>query len=120
MAVSLKWRKLWDLTEKLKFCENEQSDPMCDCLVWENPAKVARQNLEKGKKKVFFFSKDASLIYFIHPKVQKYIQKCRKFHLMSLKLIVFQYNSFIQTSKISKNNFFPSFPRPTHKIFEML
>jgi hypothetical protein len=21
------WRKLWDLTEKLKFCENEPSDP---------------------------------------------------------------------------------------------
>jgi hypothetical protein len=27
MAVSLKWRKLWDLTGNLKFCENEQSDP---------------------------------------------------------------------------------------------
>jgi hypothetical protein len=27
MAVSLKWRKLWDLTENLKFCENEQSRP---------------------------------------------------------------------------------------------
>jgi hypothetical protein len=27
MAVSLKWRKLWDLTEKLKFSENEWSDP---------------------------------------------------------------------------------------------
>jgi hypothetical protein len=41
---------------------------------------------------------------------------------MSLKLIVFQYNSVIQTSKISKNHFFPSFPKPTfqnvitHKI----
>jgi hypothetical protein len=31
MAVSLKWRKLWDLTEMLKFCENEPSDPQ---FVW--------------------------------------------------------------------------------------
>jgi hypothetical protein len=48
--------------------------------------------VEKGEKVVFlsffFFSKDAPLIHFIHPKV-----------------IVFQYNSFIQTSKISKNHF---------------
>jgi hypothetical protein len=73
---------------------------------------------EKGNK--HFFSKNATLRHFVHPKVQKYIQKC-------LKLIVFQYNSFIQTSKISKNNFFPSFPRLTfqnaiitHKIFEIL
>jgi hypothetical protein len=35
------------------------------------PGKVARQNF-------FFFSKDAPLIHFIHPKVQKYIQKCPK------------------------------------------
>jgi hypothetical protein len=53
------------------------------------------------------FSKDDPLIHFIHPKVQKY-------------------NSFIQTSKISKNYFFPSVKRPTfqnvitHKIFEIL
>jgi hypothetical protein len=37
---------------------------------------------EKGEKykklKHFFFSKDARLIHFIHPKVQKYIQKCLK------------------------------------------
>jgi hypothetical protein len=48
--------------------------------LWENPAKVARQNSEKkgkSKNKLFsFFSKDAPLIHFIHPKVQKYVQKC--------------------------------------------
>jgi hypothetical protein len=45
---------------------------ICDRL-WENLAKVARQNSEKKGKS---FSKDAPLIHFIHPKVQKYIQKC--------------------------------------------
>jgi hypothetical protein len=52
---------------------------ICDRL-WENSAKVARQNSEKkGKsKKKYFFSKDAPLIHFIQPKVQKYIQKCFK------------------------------------------
>jgi hypothetical protein len=75
------------------------------------------------QKKVSFFGKDSRLIHFIHPKEQKYIQKClKKLHLMSLKLILFQYI----TPKISKNHFFPSFPRPTfqnvimHKIFEIL
>jgi hypothetical protein len=69
----------------------------------------SRQGKVKKKK---MLSEDAPLIYFIHPKVQKYIQKCLKIAPMSLKLIVFQYNSFIQTSKIhvSKNHFFP---RPT-------
>jgi hypothetical protein len=46
-----------------------------------NPAKVARQNSEKNgksKKNYYFFSNDAPLIHFIHPKVQKYIQKCLK------------------------------------------
>jgi hypothetical protein len=79
-------------------------------------AKVARQIPEKKGK-----SKKKN-----HPQVQKYIQKWLKIAPMSLKLIVFQYNSFIQTSKIYKNHFFPSFPRPTfqnvitHKIFEIL
>jgi hypothetical protein len=46
-----------------------------DCL-WENPAKVARQNSEKkGQSKKNLFSKDAPLINFIHPKVQKHFQK---------------------------------------------
>jgi hypothetical protein len=58
---------------------------------------------EKGESKKN--SKDAPLIHFIHPKVQKY---ALKLHLMSLKLRVFQYNSFIQSSKIYKNHFFPS------------
>jgi hypothetical protein len=31
---------------------------------------------ENGGKVKNFFSKDAPLIHFIHPKVQKYIQKC--------------------------------------------
>jgi hypothetical protein len=32
---------------------------------------------EKYKNKIFF-SKDAPLIHFIHPEVQKYVQKCLK------------------------------------------
>jgi hypothetical protein len=61
---------------------------------------------EKGKSKK---SKDAHLIHFIHPKVQKYIQKCLKFIQKYLKI-----------------TFFPSFARPTfqnvitHRIFEIL
>jgi hypothetical protein len=65
---------------------------------------------EKGKKincfyfcLFYFFSKDACPSDTFYP-----VQKC----LMSLKLIVFQYNSFIQTSKISKNHFFPSVKLP--------
>jgi hypothetical protein len=61
------------------------------------------------------------------PKCKNIFRCALKLHLMSLKLIVFQYNnSFIQTSKISKYHFFPSFPRPTfqnvitHNIFEIL
>jgi hypothetical protein len=37
------------------------------------PNQVARQNSEKKRK-----SKDAPLIHFIHPEVQKYIQKSLK------------------------------------------
>jgi hypothetical protein len=54
------------------------------------------------------------------PKCKNIFRSALKLQLMSLKLIVFQYNSFIQTSKI------PGFPRPTfqnvitHKIFEIL
>jgi hypothetical protein len=54
--------------------------PKCDRL-WENQANVTRQNSEKrgkSKKKYYFFSKDAPLIHFIHPNVQKYVQKCLK------------------------------------------
>jgi hypothetical protein len=60
------------------------------------------------------------------PKCKNIFRSPLKLHLMSLKLIVFQYNSFTQTSKIYKNPFFPSFPRPifqnviTHRIFEIL
>jgi hypothetical protein len=43
-------------------------------------------------------------------KREKQKKSASKLYLMSLKLIVFQYNSFIQTSKIYKNHFFP---RPT-------
>jgi hypothetical protein len=75
----------------------------------KSPGKILRK---KGKVKEFF-SKDAPLIHLIHPKVQKYIQKCLKIAPMSLKLIVFQYNDFAQTSKISKNHCFPSVKRPT-------
>jgi hypothetical protein len=42
----------------------------------------------KSKKNIFiflFFSKDAPLIHFIHPKVQKYIQKCLIIAPMSLR-----------------------------------
>jgi hypothetical protein len=44
----------------------------------------------------------------IRRKGEKFLKErsALKLHLMSLKLIVFQYNSFIQTSKISKNHFF--------------
>jgi hypothetical protein len=53
---------------------NGQASRICDRL-WENPAKDARQNSEKnGKVKKNFF-KDAPLIHFIYPKVQKYVQK---------------------------------------------
>jgi hypothetical protein len=54
-----------------------------------------------------FFSKDAPLIHFIHPKVQKYIKKRLKIAptCIVIKIIVFQYNSFIQTSKIYKNHY---------------
>jgi hypothetical protein len=60
------------------------------------------------------------------PRCKNIFRSALKLHLTSLKLIVVQYNSFIQTSKISKNHFFPSFPRPkfqnviNHKIFKIL
>jgi hypothetical protein len=41
------------------------------------------------------------MMHFIHPKVQKYIQKCLKIA-----------PDIIPTSKISKNQFFPSVKRP--------
>jgi hypothetical protein len=36
------------------------------------------RNGKSNKMFLNLFSKDAPLIHFIHPKVQKYIQKCRK------------------------------------------
>jgi hypothetical protein len=87
---------------------------ICDRL-WENPAKVARQNSEKkekmGEKKKKIISKDGPLIHFIHPKVQKYVQKCLK---IAPNVIAFQYNSFIETSKIYKDHFFPSVLKHLH------
>jgi hypothetical protein len=87
---------------------------ICDGL-WENPAKVARQNSQKkgkngkSKKEIFFCLGDQKyvlllLIHFIHSDTfyAKHTSKCKnifssalKLHLMSLKLIVlvFQYNS---------------------------
>jgi hypothetical protein len=50
---------------------------ICDRL-WENPAKIARQNSEKKGKSNKKICKDAPLIHFIHPKVQKYVEKCLK------------------------------------------
>jgi hypothetical protein len=48
------------------------------------------------------------------PKCKNISRSALKLHLISLKLIVFQYNYFIQTSKISKNHFFPNFPSQTN------
>jgi hypothetical protein len=63
------------------------------CLIrdrlWENPVKVARQNSEKNGKsnqKKSFFSEDAPLIHFIHPKVQKYILMCLKIAANGIKI----------------------------------
>jgi hypothetical protein len=55
---------------------------------------------EKGKVKMPLWY---SLSF---PKCKNMFRSSLKLHLMSLKLIVFQYNSFIQTSKISKNQVF--------------
>jgi hypothetical protein len=117
-------RPLWSLPKCCHRClSNRVFVPKivvkCDRL-WENPAKVARQNSEKK----YFFLVKMPLWYILSiPKCKDIFRSALKLHLMSLRLIVFQYNSFIQTSKISKNHFFP---RPTfqnvitHKIFEIL
>jgi hypothetical protein len=48
-------------------------------------------------REFFFFSKDVPLIHFIHPKVQKYIQKCLKIAPNVIKINNVPNNSFIQT-----------------------
>jgi hypothetical protein len=82
--------------------------------IWRKRGKVTPQ---------FFFSIfDDPLMHFIHPKVQKYIQKCLKIapNVIKIKIPLFKLQKYI------KITFFPSFPRPTfqnvitHKIFEIL
>jgi hypothetical protein len=69
-----------------------------------------------GEKGEVFFLVKMPLWYILSiPKCKNMFRSALKLHLhvMSLKLLVFQYNSFIQTSKISKNHFFPRAKRPT-------
>jgi hypothetical protein len=82
---------------------------------------------QNRQEKVNIFLVKMPLWYILSiPKCRNIVTSALKLPLVALKLIEFQYNSFIETSKISKNHFFPSFPRPTfqnvitHKIFEIL
>jgi hypothetical protein len=44
----------------------------------KSPGKIRKKGKVKKPKQNIFLSKDAPLIHFIHPKVQKYIQKWLK------------------------------------------
>jgi hypothetical protein len=64
----------------------------------KSPGKIRRKRGKVPKKT--FFSKDAPLIHFIHPKGQKYVQKCLKiapnvikFNLMVSVLFQLQHQS---------------------------
>jgi hypothetical protein len=88
----------------------------------KSPGKILRKR-GKFKKKKDFFSKDAPLIHFIHPKVQKYIQKCLK---IAPNVIKINSSPKLQKYLPVKITFFQVFQHQhfknviTHKIFEIL
>jgi hypothetical protein len=60
----------------------------------------------EGEENIFFLVKMPLRYILSIPKCKNMFRSALKLHLMSLKLI-FQFNSFIQTSETSKNHFGP-------------
>jgi hypothetical protein len=52
----------------------------------KSPGKFRRKKGKFNFILLFFFSKDAPRTHFIHPKVQKYIEKCRKIAYNIIKI----------------------------------